>query len=98
MTIGQMQQMKDELTTEVEDELLMKVVGISVLIIHDKFGSLMKREVDGQGREQRFVDEFQKMFRALSEERLTLDDIKDTLQEECGIKMIKVNDVRREWM
>lgn len=48
MTLGQIQQMKQEMTELVADELLMKVFGIATLVIHDKFGKLMKKEVDGK--------------------------------------------------
>lgn len=50
MTIAQIQQMKKDMADLIADELLMKVVGITALIIHDKFGMLMKRE-DAQHRE-----------------------------------------------
>ncbi len=45
MTIAQIQQMKKDMADLIADELLMKVVGIAALIIHDKFGMLMKKEV-----------------------------------------------------
>lgn len=48
MTIAQIQQMKKDMADLIADELLMKVVGITALIIHDKFGMLMKKEVDGK--------------------------------------------------
>ena len=44
MTIAQIQQMKKDMADLIADELLMKVVGIAALIIHDKFGMLMKKE------------------------------------------------------
>ena len=50
LTIAQIQQMKKDMADLIADELLMKVVGIAALIIHDKFGMLMKRE-DAQHRE-----------------------------------------------
>ena len=48
LTIAQIQQMKKDMADLIADELLMKVVGIAALIIHDKFGMLMKKEVDGK--------------------------------------------------
>lgn len=42
------ERMKKDMADLIADELLMKVVGIAALIIHDKFGMLMKKEVDGK--------------------------------------------------
>lgn len=63
MTIAQIQQMKKDMADLIADELLMKVVGIAALIIHDKFGMLMKKEVDGKSREERFIDEWEKQYK-----------------------------------
>ena len=97
MTLGQIQQMKQEMTELVADELLMKVFGIATLVIHDKFGKLMKKEVDGKSREERFVDECERQYELFEKGRLTLEDIKETLKEECGITMERKNKRQREW-
>ena len=57
-----LEQMKKDMAELIADELLMKVVGIATLIIHDKFGMLMKKEVDGKSREERFIDEWEKQY------------------------------------
>ena len=98
MTIAQIQQMKQEMTELVADELLMKGFGIATLVIHDKFGKLMKKEVDGKSREERFVDECERQYELFEKGRLTLEDIKETLKEECGITMKREDTQRREWM
>lgn len=59
LTQNDMDRMKNQMVEVVADELLESVFGISVMVLHDKFGELMRRE-------------------------LTLDDIRKTLQEECG--------------
>ena len=97
MTIAQIQQMKKDMADLIADELLMKVVGIAALIIHDKFGMLMKKEVDGKSREERFIDEWEKQYKLFEAGRMTLEDIKETLKEECGIKMERKNKRKREW-
>ena len=97
MTLGQIRQMKQEMTELVADELLMKVFGIATLVIHDKFGALMKKEVDGKSREERFVDECERQYELFEKGRLTLEDIQETLKEECGITMERKNKRKREW-
>lgn len=94
MTIDQIQQMKKDVADLIADELLMKVVGIAALIIHDKFGMLMKKEVDGKSREERFVDECERQYELFEKGRLTLEDIKETLKEECGITMERKKQLR----
>lgn len=98
MTIAQIQQMKKDMADLIADELLMKVVGIAALIIHDKFGMLMKKEVDGKSREERFVDEWEKQYKLFEAGRMTLEDIQEVLHDECGITMKRENAQHREWM
>lgn len=98
MTIAQIQQMKKDMADLIADELLMKVVGIAALIIHDKFGMLMKKEVDGKSREERFVDEWEKQYKFFEAGRMTLEDIQEVLRDECGITMKRENAQHREWM
>ena len=88
MTLGQIRQMKQEMTELVADELLMKVFGIATLV---------KKEVDGKSREERFVDECERQYELFEKGRLTLEDIKETLKEECGITMERKNKRKREW-
>lgn len=98
MTIVQIQQMKKDMAELIADELLMKVVGIATLIIHDKFGMLMKKEVDGKSREERFIDEWEKQYELFEAGRMTLEDIQEVLRDECGITMKREDARHREWM
>ena len=98
MTIAQIQQMKKDMADLIADELLMKVVGIAALIIHDKFGMLMKKEVEGKSREERFIDEWEKQYKLFEAGRMTLEDIQEVLRDECGITMKREDAQHREWM
>lgn len=98
MTIAQIQQMKKDMADLIADELLMKVVGIAALIIHDKFGMLMKKEVDGKSREERFIDEWERQYKLFEAGRMTLEDIQEVLRDECGITMKREDAQHREWM
>lgn len=98
MTIAQIQQLKHDMSVLIADEMLMKVFGIATLVIHDKFGTLMRKEVDGIGREERFIDECMKLHEAFENGYLTLEDIQETLTEECGLTLKIKNDRKREWM
>ncbi|MGI6068922.1 MAG: hypothetical protein ACOYBE_00650 [Blautia sp.] len=75
---------KEDITKAVADELMAKVFGIGVMVIHDKFGQLMRKEVDGRSREQRYFDYCMELYDSYEQGYLTLDDIKDCLRDECG--------------
>lgn len=89
MTIGQMQELKQRLTETVADELLLKVFGISVMVLHDKFGSLMKKADGGKTREERFLEECLNLYDSYEKGYLTLEDIERTLEEECGARILR---------
>ena len=100
MTIAQIQQMKKDMADLIADELLMKVVGIAALIIHDKFGMLMKKEVDGKSREERFIDEWEKQYKLFEAGRMTLEDIQEVLRDHdeerrCSAQRMDVGGVLR---
>ena len=84
LTQNDMDRMKNQMVEAVANELLESVFGISVMVLHDKFGELMRREVDGKSREERFFDMCLNLYDAYENGYLTLDDIRKTLQEECG--------------
>ena len=98
MTVAQMQKFKEEMAEVIASELLMKVFGIAALVLHDKYGMLMKKEVDGKSREERFLDECAKVYKSFSEGLLTLEDIQQVLEEECGVVLKIEHPERREWM
>ena len=87
-----------EMAVLIADALLMKVVGLATLLIHDKFGMLMKKEVDGKSREERFIDEWEKQYKLFEAGRMTLEDIQEVLRDECGITMKREDAQHREWM
>lgn len=84
MTSTEIGALKEEIAKAVADELLAKVFGIGVMVIHDKFGLLMRKEIDGKTREQRFFDFCMELYDSFEQGYLTLEDIKDCLRDECG--------------
>lgn len=69
----------------VADELLAKVLGISVLVINDHFSDLIRLEVDGKNRAKRFTEQWWKTYKAFEQGRITLEDIRKVLREESDI-------------
>ena len=62
---------------------------IPVMVIHDKYPQLMRREVDGKPRAERFADLCLDLYDSFNRGYITLDDLADCLWEEAGIKLIK---------
>ena len=73
-----MQGIKREATHDAAETAFLLMLGIPVLMFKDHFGQLIRREVDGKSREQRFVDyclEFYRQFERMNATlRLTCSD------------------------
>lgn len=56
---------------------------IPVMVIHDKFGSLMKKE----GRVEKFVDLCMEEYKCYEEGYVRLDEMAKILKEEAGVEI-----------
>lgn len=65
------------------DAAFVLMLAIPNMVIHDKFGMLMKRD----GREQRFVEEVIKLYELYNEGYVTLAELQQCLEEETGVKI-----------
>lgn len=65
------------------------------MVLHDKYSQIMKREVDGKGREERFVDLCLDLYDSFEKGYLSLEDIHQCLWEEGGIKLIDKREERK---
>lgn len=59
------------------------MLAIPVMVIHDKFGSLMKKE----GRVQKFVDLCMEEYKCYEEGYVRLDEMAKILKEEAGVEI-----------
>lgn len=67
------------------DRAFFLMLAIPTMVIHDKFGQLMKRE----GREQTFTDLCIDLYEALRDGYVTLDELKQVLKDEAGIEVVE---------
>ena len=82
---------RDTTAKEVENTLLAKAVDMAfvrmlalpMMIIHDKFGQLMKKD----GREERFLDLVLDLSDTYNKDLVTIEDLEECLKEEVGIKL-----------
>jgi hypothetical protein len=73
---------KDEAMTEAIDKAFILMLGLPVMVLHDKFGF-------GAKRLERLTDEVLELYDSYNKGFLTLDDIMNTLKEETGLELIQ---------
>lgn len=79
------EQMKKEATKAAADWAFFMMLAIPVMVIHDHFGDLMKRE----GREQRFVDLCIDTYKCYESGLVDIQELKQVLKDEAGIEIEK---------
>lgn len=68
------------------------MLAIPVMVIHDHFGDLMKRE----GREQNFIKWCLNTYECYGQGLVTLEDLEQCLWEEAGLKMNNLKLFKRD--
>ena len=86
---SQIKRLKDDAAKEAIDTAFILMLGLPVMILHDKYSLLMKREVDGKCREERFTDLLLDLYDSFDKGYLKLDDILKCIKEECGIDIAR---------
>ena len=84
---SQIKRLKDDSVKEAIDTAFILMLGLPVMIIHDKYPQLMKKVVDGKGREERFTDLLLDLYDSVDKGYVSFEDLKDCLKEECGIEI-----------
>lgn len=69
------------------DQAFFLMLAIPTMIIHDKFGELMKREVDNKKREERFVNLVLELYDTFQQDYVSLQDLHQCLKEETGLEI-----------
>ena len=75
--------MKEEATEKGCKLAFTLMLVIPSMVIHDKFGQLMKKD----GRLERFVDMCMEEYKCYEEGYVTLEDMAKILEDEAGIKI-----------
>lgn len=63
-------------------QALFLMLAIPIMVIHDKFGQLMKKE----GREERFAEEVIKLYQLYEQGYVDIKDLQQCLWEEAGLR------------
>ena len=75
--------MKEDATTKGCKLAFQLMLVIPSMVIHDKFGSLMKKD----GRVERFVNLCMEQYKCYEEGYITLQELAKCLKDEAGIKI-----------
>lgn len=86
---SQIQQMKEECMKDAIDYAFRMMIGVPILVLHDKFAKLMRREENGKSREERFLDMMLAKYDEVEGDYTTLEEILEVIEDECGLKIIK---------
>lgn len=80
---------KDKASKDAADLAFTLMLAIPVTVLHTKYGKLMRRNVDGKSRCERFADFCLDLYDSFEKGEVTLDDLKKCLWDEAGIKIEK---------
>lgn len=80
-------QIKENAIMEASNKAFFLMLAIPVMVIHDKYPQLMRKEVDGKSREERFVELCIDLYDSFERDFITVDDLHQCLWEESGIKI-----------
>lgn len=72
------------------------MLALPVMVIHDKYSLLMKKNQDGLSREERLVNLIMEQYDAFYEGYMTIDDCMQVLKDECGIDLFKTAKGRKK--
>lgn len=82
--VSEIDKIKEEAVAKGCERALFLLLAIPVMIIHDKFGELMKKD----GREERFANMIEDLYDTYQKGLVSLDDLATCLEQETGIKML----------
>lgn len=80
-------QIKENAIMEASNKAFFLMLAIPVMVIHDKYPQLMRRDVEGKSRAERFADLCIDLYDSFDRGYITLEDFHQCLWEEAGIKI-----------
>lgn len=86
---SELQNLKKQITSETTDTAFFLMLAIPVMVLHDKYSQLMRKEVNGKSRAERFADLCLDLYDSFDKGYVTLDDLSNCLLEETGIRLLK---------
>lgn len=89
LTVDRIDKMRQEMKDEAIEAAFTLALAIPVLVMKDKYPQLMRKEIDGKSREERFADFCFDWFDNVQRGLVTIEGISDQLYEETGIRICR---------
>lgn len=89
MSQDQIKGLKDDATADAVDIAFKLLVCIPVMVIHDKYAQLMRKEVNGKSREERMAEFVLDLYDSVMRDYVTLEELEQCLLEETGMRFEK---------
>lgn len=83
-----LEQMKKEISLDATETAFEYMMCIPLIILHDHYGRLNRKEVDGMCREERFFELCLDQFDSFSKKFVSLQDMAEAIKEETGFDII----------
>lgn len=80
MKVSDVQRITKETTNKAVDQVFLLMLGLPALVLRDKWGF-------GKVRSERFIEQVLDLYNSFEQGYLTLEDIKECLWDEAGIKI-----------
>ena len=90
MKLSDITNIKEQVSNDAADKAFFLMLAIPVMVLHDKYSLLMRREVDGKSREERFADFCLDLYDSFEKGYVTINDLHQCLWEEAGMKIERV--------
>ncbi|MBS1470287.1 MAG: hypothetical protein HP023_06805 [Lachnospiraceae bacterium] len=93
MSKAEIDKITDKAIAEATTKSFIYMLAIPTMVVRDKFAGLMRKEVNGLSREERFVDMCLDVYESIYQDYVELSDLTELLKKETGIdfKQIESN-------
>lgn len=88
ITPDYLEQLKKEISVDATETAFEYMMCIPLMILHDHYGNLNRKEVDGMCREERFFELCLDQFESFSRKYVSLQDMAHTVKEETGFDVM----------
>lgn len=92
---SELKKIEKRMTIEATKQAFVLMLSIPSMVIRDHFGKLSRVTVDGVNRETRFVDMCMETYDAIISDRVSYEDLIETLKEETGLDLWELSKKER---
>ena len=88
ITADYLEKLKKEISVDATETAFEYMLCIPLIILHDHYGRLNRKEIDGVCREERFFDLCLDQFESFSKKYVSLNDMAEAVKAETGFDVI----------